>query len=97
MLDRQRGEHRIHHEPSGRLAVLQEPAENLGMSVARLHDPGIWLFEPGRDRLVRFGGCQRVNEHPRVRRDAKERPQRDPGESHQTRTGGRLSAARRAS
>jgi len=86
VLDGDRRERGVHHERSGRLAILQQTAEHFHVTLAGFENAGDRLRQPGRYRGRRLGRQERPLEGSRTGRDPQKRPEGDPGKPHELRS-----------
>ena len=81
MLERDRGEDRVHDERAGGLAVVHKAAQDVPVPLARLENAGGRLGKPGGDRRLGLGGRKRAIEYPGMGRNPQKGPQREPREA----------------
>src|SRR5579859_1028911 len=81
MLDRQRGQVRVHHQRATRLPVGEKSAQNVPMPFGGLEQRNGPLREPSRDNGSRFGNRYRLGQDARVRPNAQKRKNALPSES----------------
>jgi len=87
VLEGDRREDGIHDERTRGLPPVQQLAQDLPVTLARVEDAGPWLGEQGGDHGFSLGGGKRSLEDPWIRSNPQERPQGMPGKADELRSG----------
>jgi hypothetical protein len=85
VLERDRGEDRVHDKRAGGLAVVHKAAEDVPVPLARLENTGGRLGEPGGDRRLGLRRRTRTIEYPGIGGNPQKGPQREPREADKIR------------